>query len=125
MRKQKMSIIFIQWNKAQPMVETEIPDIRVQFSVRVTCQNRKNISEDISAHTNDIKKWYMLGAKDFHDVSEFTIDYNKKTGFFDVSFMTSTINEERDMRLADPDVEGDFPIVISDEAYFIFGAIVV
>ena len=120
-----MSIIFIQWNKAQPMVETEIPDIRVQFAVRVTCQNRKNISEDISIHTAEIEKWYMLGAKDFHDVSEFTIVYNTRSGFFDVSFMTTTINEERDMRLADPDVEGDFPILIRDEAYFILGAIVV
>lgn len=107
------------------MVETEIPDVRVQFSVQVTCQNRKNISEDISIHTAEIEKWYMMGAKDFHDVSEFTIVYNTRSGFFDVSFMTTTINEERDMRLADPDVEGDFPIVISDEAYFILGAIVV
>jgi hypothetical protein len=119
-----MSIIFLQWNKAQPTMETEIPDIRVQFSIRVTCQNRQNISEDVSSHTADIEKWYMLGAKDFHDISEFTIDYNKKTGLFDVSFLTTAINEERDMCLADPDVGGDFPILIRGEAYYILGSIV-
>lgn len=106
------------------MSANEAPDIRVQFSIRVTCQNRQNVPEDVSIHTTDIEKWYMLGAKDFHDISEFTIIYNKKTSFFDVSFMTLTINEERDMRLADPDVEGDFPIIIRGEAYYILGTIV-
>ena len=102
----------------------DAPDIRVQFSVHVSLQNRNHAREDISPYTMQIVNWYMLGSKDFRDIKEFTISYNKKNKWFDISYITNTISNERDMHIADPDVDGYFPILIDGENYNVVGVIV-
>jgi len=72
-----------------------------------------------------IVNWYMLGSKDFRDITEFEISYNKKRNWFDISYITNTISEERDMHIADPDVDGYFPILVDKEHYNVVGEIVV
>jgi hypothetical protein len=104
---------------------TDIPDIRVQFSVHVSLQNRHHTKEDMSPYKMQIMNWYVLGSKDFRDITEFEISYNKKGNWFDISYITNTISEERDMHIADPDVDGYFPILINGEQYNVVGQIVI
>jgi len=104
---------------------TDVPDIRVQFSVRVSLVNRRSTVKDVSPYTMQIVNWYMLGSKDFRDITEFEISYNKKRNWFDISYITNTISEERDMHIADPDVDGYFPILVDKEHYNVVGEIVV
>jgi hypothetical protein len=104
---------------------TDVPDIRVQFSVRVSLMNRSSTVKDVSPYIMQIVNWYMLGSKDFRDITEFEISYNKKRNWFDISYITNTISEERDMHIADPDVDGYFPILVDKEHYNVVGEIVV
>jgi len=98
--------------------------ISTHFSVHVSLQNRQGGSKPVASYTKQIIDWYTLGANDYKDVSNFTMTFDKIHEWFDISYTSHTVSETLNMRLADLDVDGDFPLRIDGEAYYIIGHII-
>ena len=94
------------------------------FSVHVSLENRQNSSKHVSSYAKQIIDWYTLGAKDYKDVADFKMVYNKTNNWFDISYTSTTVSDALNLRLADLDVDGDFPLIIDGEAYYIIGHVV-
>jgi hypothetical protein len=94
------------------------------FSIYVTLVNKKNQHLDVSQHIDRIVDWYVLGAKDFKTITNFKILYNIKTGYFDASYISAYPNSNQTMYLADPDIDGTFPLKINGDSYYVIGCVV-
>jgi len=94
------------------------------FSVYVSLQNRQGGSKSVASYAKQIIAWYTLGANDYKDVSDFTMTFNKTNNWFDISYTSNTVSDTLNLRLADLDVDGDFPITIDGEAYYVIGNII-
>lgn len=96
----------------------------VAFSMKVTLEYKLQ-KLSIASYSDTIIQWYIAGIIDFKDIQDFTIRYNTITELFDVSYVTVCPNDNyTNMRLADPDVDGHFPIMIHNIPYNVIGTIV-
>jgi len=105
-------------------VDPNIHPPPVHFSMKVALVHKIG-STDIKPHIEKIIKWYQLGAEDVHSISEFTIQYDEQTNIFEVVYILLDPEDiYMNIRLADPDEECLFPIVVDGVRYRVVGTVV-
>ena len=105
-------------------VDPNIHPPPVHFSMNVELVH-KTRSADIKPHISKIIKWYEVGAADVNSISEFTIQYHEETGLFEVVYILLDPEDiYMNIRLADPDEDCLFPIIVDGVRYRVVGTVV-